>query len=390
MRAFHRLSAIVALGVLLYLAITGVLIQSLDLHALLTHAPRSDPTMQSIDEGMYGQGNFQVLGVWDLDALALPDALDYPRALETVLHATHLRQPAAEPRLLELRVAAGTVIGQVRIGGDLLAYDASTGDPVPTTNITPTSPPDSLRQSAKELHRFWSHHDTPGVWVELACGVILWAMLITGMLMYFRLLGARWKSRHNAFFWVAGGWWRTLHRGVSLVAAVFLMAIAFSGTWLGFESVAHTFLAPGTGGDASAPLSDDDVHYIAAATLSAFRQSEPQTPIKVLRLRIFGAMKQGVIVTGGATVRQLIFNAETGRRVRLSEPGYPESGFPFGVQVHENIKHFHSGALLGLTARWMDLLSGLALIFLCISGIALYVNAWRMRRIAGRTGLIWL
>src|SRR5208337_3970397 len=124
-------------------------------------------------------------------------------------------------------------------------------------------------------------------------------------------------------------------------------------------SVAHTFLSSGTGGDASAPLRDAEVQQMAGATLAALRQTAPDTPIKVLRLRVFGAMKQGVVITGGATARQLVFNADTGSAVSLSEPGYPNSGFPFGVQVHESIKHFHSGQLLGLSARWLDLLAGL-------------------------------
>ena len=48
------------------------------------------------------------------------------------------------------------------------------------------------------------------------------------------------------------------------------------------------------------------------------------------------------------------------------------TGFPFGVQIHETIKHLHSGALIGLSARKMDLVAGLSLIFLCVSGLLVY------------------
>ena len=127
---------------------------------------------------------------------------------------------------------------------------------------------------------------------------------------------------------------------------------------------------------------------LASATAAAFRAAEPQTPIRVLRVRNFGGMEQGVVVTGGPFTRQLVYDAATGRKTNLSEPAYP-SGFPLGMDVHEWVKHFHSGYLFGLPARFLDLLAGLSLVFLSISGLVMYAEMYGKRRRTGRRGLFW-
>jgi uncharacterized iron-regulated membrane protein len=140
----------------------------------------------------------------------------------------------------------------------------------------------------------------------------------------------------------------------------------------------------------SAPLDDAEAARMMASTLTAFRRLEPETPIKVLRVRIYGPMKQGVVITGGGETRQLVFNTETGKTTTLTEPGYPSSGFPLGVQVHEDVKHFHSGHMFGLPARAMNLFAGLSLIFLSVSGLVMYADLWLRRRKLGRNGLFWV
>ena len=393
MRTLHRLLAIVALGVLLFIGGSGTLIQSIDLYTLLRHAPEDDPVMMSINEGRYGPPDFEVLSAYDFTAIPLPASLDIPQSMANALQAWHQQATEASPRFVELRMARGVAIGQVGIGKNVQAFDASSGSPVASTNLSPitrTLMPPSLRQTTKQLHRFWISHDVPGVWVELISGLVLWTLLISGLIMYFKLLKARAKLKRRQLFWFAGGWWRSLHRIISVVASVFLVLVAFSGTWLGFESVYHTFAAkPGPHVDPMAPISDIDVQQMTAATLTSLKQAEPQTPIKVLRVRLYGGMKQGIVVTGGPETRQLVFNTETMQPVSLTEPGYPDSGFPFGTEVHENFKHFHAGMPFGLLARFLDLFAGLSLVFLCISGLTMYLDMWLRRRKSGRGNFLW-
>jgi hypothetical protein len=61
MRTVHRFVAVFAVLIGLYIGSTGTLIQLLDLRALLSHAPASDPSMQAIREGHDGPPSFQVI-----------------------------------------------------------------------------------------------------------------------------------------------------------------------------------------------------------------------------------------------------------------------------------------------------------------------------------------
>lgn len=392
MRTLHRILAITALGVLLFIGVSGSLIQSLDLYALLSHAPETDPTIMSINEGRYGPRDFEVLSMVDFSAAPLPQNLDYSQALTTTLQAFHRHSPEAAPRFVELRMVGDEPVGQIRIQQDLEAFDAKSGAPVAPTDSSYAQIPPSLRQTLKTLHRFWIHQDVPGVWVELIMGLVLWVLLISGLTMYFKLLSARARLKRRGLFWSAGGWWRSAHRIISVSAAIFLILVAFSGTWLGFESVFSNLArkkGPQARVEASSPLSDGDVQQMASAALTAMKNTEPKTPIRVLRLRTYGTMKQGVIITGDAITRQLVFDTKNGQLASLHEPGYPSNGFPFGTQVHENIKHFHAAMPFGLIGRFLDLFAGLSLVFLCISGLTMYVDLWLKRRKSGRGAFFW-
>lgn len=83
-------------------------------------------------------------------------------------------------------------------------------------------------------------------------------------------------------------------------------------------------------------------------TLRAYQVAVPDVPARVIRVRYNGGMPRGVIITGEAEARQLVFNAATGRRATETEPGYPASGFPFGWQAHQWAKSVHCGDFFGM------------------------------------------
>jgi uncharacterized iron-regulated membrane protein len=568
-RLFHRIGGLFASLLLLWIAGTGIGMQLLDMKAILTHEPPTDPQELSMKEGQYGPANFAVIQVSDFSAPALPQDFDLNKGIVTVLQAVHAQQngsagsvyrdsdgggngPSAagvERRQgggpgrpsdahssggsgsesgshhgrgpaglngpentqthsvgngsrngggpggaadsgssgrqgkgsgpagpgggqggdaaysplswIELRMTNGIPTGQALVGTKLVAFNALTGQsvtPIPPVNLPQgRGLPPSLRQKLKTLHRFWDRSDTPGVYFEFLFGIILWALIISGLIMYFRLLGVRARQGRSNLFWIkgGGGWWRGLHRVISVVAAVFLLWMSFTGTWIGFESsvgpVKRLFAPkpivfqrtavqaaasvlqrqpktqagnegqnpqapqrgqlggsgerppqsgsrPGGGGggggmrnplDFILPLRDDEVRQMMAVTLNSMQQLHSKLPIKAVRLRTFGQTKQGVVITGGDDTNQYVFNADSGQPASLSEQGYPEVSFPFGTQVHENIKHLHSGAYFGIPARLMNLFAGFCLTFLSISGLVMYFIMWRNRRKAGRKGLIW-
>jgi hypothetical protein len=146
---------------------------------------------------------------------------------------------------------------------------------------------------------------------------------------------------------------------------------------------------PGMTVDASQPLTDAELPSLLQVTLRAYGQAHPGLPLRVLRLRYFAGMPQGVVVTGETDARQLVFNAATGRPASETEPGYPDTGMPFGWRVGQIVKQLHRGDLFGFPGRVMAVLAGLSLLYLAISGTVVYVDLWRRRRKMGRNGLFW-
>ena len=90
MRKYHRYLAVLAVVFGLFISITGLMVQSLDLSSELRSAPASDPTMLGRRAGLFGPPNFVVIEVPDYSAKALAAGFDYSAALKTAF-----RSPAA-------------------------------------------------------------------------------------------------------------------------------------------------------------------------------------------------------------------------------------------------------------------------------------------------------
>jgi hypothetical protein len=407
MRTVHRVVSAIAFLFMLYVGTTGTLIQTLDLTAMLSGRSESDPTMQSMNEGKFGNGFYSAvtLGAWG--GAALPANVDVPGGFATALAAFHRAKPRVTPAFVEMRVVDGQVVGQVaypdpnappdprRRGTPMsaLAFVAATGAPVKASDVRGAYPGPSWRQSLKQWHRFWGPdffgtRDAPGVYVELLVGVTMWVLIVTGLVMYFRLLKQRRKIKRPQLFWTTRDRWRSLHRAVALASSILLILVAGSGTWLGFESswgALHRRSPP----PETLAIGDAQAQRIAAVTLRAFRADEPATPIRAIRARVWFGQPEGVVVTATSPTRQRVYNAASGIEQHLSSPLYPPNPFPFGLDVHEWVKHFHSGELFGLPAQMLDLLAGLSLVFLSGSGIWMYVEMWRKRAQSGRRMLFW-
>ena len=448
-RPFHRILGTILLLFTLYLGVTGLMVQSVDLRAILSHAAATDPEMMAIRESIDGTGNFAVIQPTDYAAPALPDGFDFNAALATVLKSARSSVGGAPLKYVEVRVVDGKPIGQVQAGvnnnaggnnnpggrgnnngggnargnnngggngnngggnggrnnGTILRFDIATGAALPSPPPRPRGGnPPSLHGVFKKWHRAQFISGAIGDAEEVVnalIGIGLGVMVVTGLVMYFQLLRARRRAGLNAIFWSAGGWWRSLHRWVSIVAAVFLLVVSISGTLLSFDTVAlgvYGLIHSGAGSrfpsgmsaDLSSPLPDSKLPAMLATTLSSYHAAEGNTPIKVLRLRYFSGMPQGVILTGGPDeTRQLAYNTDTGEVAHMTEKSYPYMGFPFGWREHEYMKQIHRGDALGLPGRLMDVFAGLSLVFLSASGLYMYVDLLRRRRRGGRTQLFW-
>ncbi|HTP39069.1 MAG TPA: PepSY-associated TM helix domain-containing protein [Steroidobacteraceae bacterium] len=402
MRAVHRIVSLFVVLITLYLGVTGIGIQGVDLHSLYTHVAPTDPNMMALREDHDGPGDFAVISSHDYLAPALPADFDYRGALSRLMGAERVALADAAVDYAEIRMTSGGPTGRVLSGKQLLVYDFGSGQtrlgPVPETG---DARPASLRNQFKALHRMTTFNMNWVLWINPVVGLALAVFIFTGLWMYFQLLAARSRIKRNGWFWKAGGWWRTLHRWISLASAAFLIVVTLSGMFLAYESLVFGYYlsarlpAPGQPPKARppsaiTPLTDAQLPSMLGTSLDAWRTTLPGQPLKVLRLRTYGGMPQGIVIAGlGDDTQQVAFNATTGKEVSVTEPGYPDTGFPFGWHAHQIAKQIHRGSYLGLTGRWMDFLSGLALIFLSISGGWMYWEMWSKRRRSGRKALIW-
>ena len=402
MRPVHRIIGTVILLFTLYLAVTGLIIQTVDLRAIASRAAATDPEMMAIRESIDGSGNYAVIEPTDYAAAALPQGYDFHAALSNVLKSARLSVGATPLKFLELRVIDGKPVGLVQAADHLLRFDPRTGAALPDPPPHPHTPPArSLHQKVKQWHRL-SGLGNAMSWLNGLVGVGLFVMIVTGLVLYFQLLRARRRAGLNAVFWSAGGWWRSLHRWVSVTAALFLMVVSISGTLLSIDSFSlglyqlthksagkYSRFPIGMIGDYSSPLPDAKLPTMLDTTLFAFQATEGVAMIKVLRLRYFAGMPQGVIVSGSDGTRQLVYNAETGKRASMTEPGYPRVAFPFGWEEHELAKRIHRGDAFGVAGRMMDVFAGLSLAFLSGSGLTMYLDLVRRRHRAGRKQIFW-
>ena len=402
-RPVHRIVGTIILLFTLYFGVTGLIIQTIDLHAIASRAAATDPEMMAIRESIDGTGNYAVIEPADYAAAVLPKGYDFYAALSNVLKSARLSLGASTPlKFLELRMIDGMPVGLVQTGDHLARFNPETGAALPDPPKHPRNPPAaSHHQRIKQWHRLSALGNAMS-WLNGLIGIGLFVMIVTGLVLYFQLLRARRRAGRDAIFWSAGGWWRSLHRWVSITAALFLMVISVTGTLLSIDSLSlgiyqlthksagkYSRFPIGMIGDFSSPLPDAKLPAMLGTTLSAYYSTQGDTPIKVLRIRYFSGMPQGVIVTGGDDTRQLVFNAETGKRASMTEPGYPDVAFPFGWEEHELVKQIHRGDAFGVPGRLMDVFAGLSLVFLSASGLVMYLDVLRRRWRAGRKQLFW-
>jgi uncharacterized iron-regulated membrane protein len=403
LRWLHRWATLLIAVFTLYLGVTGTLIQGIDLKTILSHAPASDPDLQAIRESFDGPGNYQVREARDYLADPLPDPALYPDLVARTIAAARDDLGAVPLGYVELRMMGDRPVGAVGLGSGHAAYDPASGARLERTarDHVQTQPPVSTRNDFKHLHRMTTFGDWALV-INIGVSIGLTVLIVTGLWIYARLWAGRRRIGRSGLLWDGGGAWRALHRWVSIIMAAFLMVVTASGAWLAVESAWHAIYqsshrsAPGKPAPAPAPvtpITDAEAPAMLAATLDSARRAGAGgpggDPVKVVRLRHFGGYAQGVVVTGGDHSRQLVFDTASGRRLSTTEPGYLQVPFPFGWEAHQIAKSIHRGDWFGLTGRWCDLLAGLAMIYLSVSGLVMYRDMWRRRAASGRRGVVW-
>ena len=421
-KTVHRVTGSIILIVLIYLSITGLMMQAIDLGQIFTkHIEPADPDVVGMLQRQGGE--FKILSKADETAQALPANLDVNVAITGVVQAARASLGDAPLRCVEIRMFDGKLVGNVQTAQVNASFDGATGSLLNMSMVPPlpqVNPIDRLRYRIKEFHRMTIYGNW-ALWINIFVGLALFSMVITGVSLYLRMWGERRKHGPSGFFWVGGqgkqeDWKRAMHRVVGISTAVFLLVVVFSGEWLAYESLVFGYRmqnamqqrraatgpnrtgqngprpngpagAGGPGGNSNFQpqlLKDADVPAFLNVTLNSERQAANGAPIKAIRIRAFGNVEQGVVIAGdGSDVRQFSFNAKTGQPVS-GDPQAPGLGFPWGWDAHQLGKAIHRGSYFGIWARVLDFIVGLSLLYLCINGLALYVDfrkeRWRSKK----------
>ncbi len=396
---WHRLIAVTSALLITWIAVTGAGIDLADMRALTLHAPETDPDMLMMRQHIDGPPNYGVVSAPDYSASALPAGLDIASAIQRAAAIGRAAAPGADLRLVELRMTGARPAAHVQMGKTQMIFDLASGARLPDTNLPPPAPTNlpATRAGFKFFHKFTFF----GRWAtgfNALAGIAICGLIFTGIAHYARLYGARSKTGRRAPFWSAGNAWRNLHRWTAVLCGVFVLWIALTGLALSidnfgaFISIATSGKAHGPDpftGDLSTPLKDTELSAMTQTTLAAFKSAEPGSSIKVIRLRYFVGYPQGVIVAADKDTSQLVFNAVSGRRMSMHEAGYPNLNFPSGWEWHQRLKRLHRGDIFGMPGRWLDTIGALALVYLCLSGIVMYVQLWLARRRNGHKALVW-
>ena len=97
MRPIHRIVGSILLAFTSYFAVTGSIVQLIDLRTIASRAAATDPDMMAIRESLDGTPNYEVIQPTDYAAAALPESYDFNTALLNVLKAAHSSLPAGTP-----------------------------------------------------------------------------------------------------------------------------------------------------------------------------------------------------------------------------------------------------------------------------------------------------
>lgn len=67
----------------------------------------------------------------------------------------------------------------------------------------------------------------------------------------------------------------------------------------------------------------------------------------------------------------------------------PPSGLPLRLRLHNLLKELHTGSIIGLSGRTVDVLTGTSFVVLSVTGTIMYFQLLGARRRIGRTALFW-
>jgi uncharacterized iron-regulated membrane protein len=283
------------------------------------------------------------------------------------------------------------------VTGESITQRQAEGDPDATPPAYVTK-----RNNLKTWHR-GNAAGLTGQFVGLFTGLALTALAVTGIVLYLQIWRVRRRAKglmsNRAFFWSAReSTWRTLHRWVSIVSAVFVLNIAVSGTILAASEIKlRLFLEHGIGSppyprpsplppvsDAKLPV---NVNGMLQTAWQAARDSDTNGRVAAIQLVHRDGIAKALVTLGGESSRTLAFDATTGAAVADWTSTGQQVGSGYYADWHQFVKRLHRGDVIGnFKGRYIDLTAGLALLYLVVSGGVMYLQHRAQRTRMGVSG----
>lgn len=173
---------------------------------------------------------------------------------------------------------------------------------------------------------------------------------------------------------------RRWHRWAAIPAGLFLLFISVTGVLLHADMLRVGYKPPPSeppGGRVVQPIPANDELASMISRLADEARAQDELQISQLQINLEGESIQLVAGSPGPPgSSQLKFDAASGEQIVVPRP--PED-------YHWLLQDLHAGYTFGWTGRIISMLSGIALIILCLSGLQVW---WDMRR-RGRKGIYW-
>lgn len=183
---------------------------------------------------------------------------------------------------------------------------------------------------------------------------------------------------------------RKYHRWVMTVFGILLLYWSLSGLTLAIYDTtdpSQTWAMDGggtgpVGSGATYPqLPEADFARLLNIAAAAANAQAPGAPITAMELRSAGGRLQSLVTVTGAHAGVLAFDALSG--APLSNGGASRGS------LHNQLKNWHRGNIVGIAGVLLAIVTGCALLFLIVSGLVVYFLMWKARSRTGRQRLFW-
>jgi uncharacterized iron-regulated membrane protein len=314
-------------------------------------------------------------------------AIALARATSMNIASVRLRVVGPEPEI-EFATADGD-------RQSMLRFFALTGEPMTAAQADGDPAAQSAAAQRRNVLKSWHRGNIAGIFgqiIGLTTGVALTAIAVTGLGAFLGIWRLRRQRGRTAVFWTGReSLWRRMHRWTSVIAAVLVLNLALTGSVLAYGEIQlwaflhHTlsvpapYPRPGPLPPVSAQtLSSDIPTMLGKAFGSANTQASGISKIEIVSRN---STEMALVTTTGPSPRILAIDANTGKRVAdWSESGV-QRGNGYFTDWHQVVKRMHRGDIIGRFAgRYVMLANGLALAYLLISGVVMYLQLRHGRR----------